>query len=634
MSNPTTYVHKSLATKLALTIAATTSILAGAAALVLDHYGSQAVDESSVEHMEALAGALEGGYHAYDVEKKLHPVNDILAEIGHHPAVDTLQVFDAQGYIRHSLKPAEVGQQLSTDELGEERRQDGNLAMVRVFPMRSACINCHQRQASVGGIRILVNRERIQGALFKFRFRTGLTGAGIIATVVLVSVWLMRRWVLMPIRDLIERMKDAQAGDFLVRAPVTTDDEVGGLARSFNTMLAAITDLRVREVEAQVENASVEVEKRLGPQLEEKNRIIEGKNAELQVRVRDLALLQEVTRNLTSTLSLEEQLHIISELLAESLNYREFTLMMLDRGAGLLRVEASYGFPESMKVDEMTFAVGEGIAGLVAQTGHTLVVQDTSADSRYLQDKTRFTPKGSLLSVPMVSNGQVMGVLNVFKPAVDAFKKDEVELIESVASQAALGIANAKLFQETVELSMTDALTALPNRRALDARLDLEVTRALRYEHALSVLMIDVDHFKKYNDTHGHLLGDTVLRGVAQALCQMVRKADTVARYGGEEFVVILPRQDQKAAAEVAEKLRKGIRSREFEHMDSQPGGRLTVSVGVASCPQDARDVVTLLAAADAALYQAKRDGRDRVALAAAGDHKGYDGPRDGNGNT
>ena len=142
----------------------------------------------------------------------------------------------------------------------------------------------------------------------------------------------------------------------------------------------------------------------------------------------------------------------------------------------------------------------------------------------------------------MVSNGMVMGVINVFKPHVDAFKKDEVELMESVASQAALGIANAKLFQETVEMSMTDSLTALPNRRALDSRLELEVARAQRYEHAVSVLMIDVDNFKKYNDTHGHLLGDDVLRGVAQTLRQMVRKADTVARFGGEEFCVILPR--------------------------------------------------------------------------------------------
>ncbi len=613
MTVPPRFLGQSLVTKLALAIALVAALLSGGVALVLDRYGSHAVDASTMEHMEVLASAVEGSFHVFDTAKKMHPVADILAEVGRHPAVGQLQVFDAQGVIRQSIRPEERGTQLTEDQRQPRGVGDGAaLVMVRHFPMRGSCVACHQG-TTVGGIRLVVRRERIQGPMFDLRLRAGFTGAGIIGAVVLVAVWLMRRMVLRPIQQLVKTMADAKDGDFLVRAPVLSQDELGGLAGAFNTMLAAITDMRAREVERQVETAGVAAEKRLAPQLEDKNRIIARQNQELQDRVRDLALLQEVTRSLTSTLSLDEQLPILSRLLEEKLGYREFTLMLLDRAAGLLRVAAAQGFPPTMNVMEMTFQVGEGIAGLVAQTGQTLQVPDTSADSRYLQDKSRLTPKGSLVSVPMVSSGMVMGVLNVFKPVVDAFRKDEVDLLENIAAQAALGIANARLYQDTVELSLTDSLTNLPNRRALDARLDLEVARATRYDAPVSILMVDVDHFKKFNDAHGHLLGDGVLRGVAQTLCQMVRKADTVARFGGEEFCIILPKQDEKLARDVAEKLRKAVKSRAFDHMDTQPGGRITISIGVAVCPRDGTAVKVLLDAADAALYAAKRAGRDQV---------------------
>ncbi|MBI5495305.1 MAG: diguanylate cyclase [Deltaproteobacteria bacterium] len=613
-----TILGRSLAAKLALAIALVAAVLSGGTALVLDRTGSRAVDENSVEHMEVLAGALEGSFHAFDADRKAHPVADIVAEIGRHPAVDQLQVFDAQRRVRHSLHPEQRGQVLSEADVRTETPSAGSddMVMVRYFPLRTSCTGCHQGEATAGGVRLVVDRGRLQSSLLRFRFRLAYTGAAILAALVLVAVYLMRRMVLVPVRELASTMARAEEGNFLVRAPVSSEDEVGQLARAFNTMLAAITDMRAREVERQAEQAGAEAERRLAPQIDEKNRIIATKNTELQERVRELALLHEVTRSLTATLSVDEQLGILTRLLAERLGYQEFTLMLLDRAAALLRVAAHHGFPDSMKVGEMTFAVGEGIAGLVAQTGTTLVVTDTSTDSRFLADRVRFTPRGTLVSVPMISNGMVMGVLNVFRGQVDAFRRDEVEFIESIASQASLGLANARLFQEQVELSLTDALTSLPNRRALDARLEVEVARAQRYESGLCVLMVDVDHFKLFNDAHGHLVGDVVLRGVAQTLCQTVRKADTVARFGGEEFCVLLPRQDARAAREVADKLRKAVRQREFEHAESQPGGRITISLGVASFPEHGQDVKALLDRADAALYAAKRAGRDRVMVA------------------
>jgi len=411
-------------------------------------------------------------------------------------------------------------------------------------------------------------------------------------------------------------MGSAESGDWLVRAPVRSSDEIGLLARAFNQMLAAITDFRAREVERNAEARNSAVEERWSAQLEEKNRIIEQKNLELRSRLKDLGFLEEVTRKITSTLSLEEQLKIITRLISETLGYKEFSLMLLDAPLGLLRVHAAFGFPADKGVQEMTFKLGEGVAGLVAQTGQSMLVHDTSSDSRYLNDKSRLPPRGSLLCVPMAANGQVLGVINVFKSQVDGFKKEEADLIENMAAQAALGISNARLFSETVEQALTDALTSTPNRRALDARLEMEVARATRYSQPVSVLMVDVDHFKTYNDKHGHQMGDGVLREVAQTLCQMVRKTDTVARYGGEEFCLILPGQDGATAREVADKLRKAVRTRAFERGETQPGGCVTVSLGVATFPKDGQDVQTLVDAADGALYAAKRAGRDRVMVA------------------
>lgn len=606
-------IRTSLAAKLGVAVVGVAVVLSGAGAWLLDQQGSRAVDQTTLEHMAVLTSAVEGSFQVYDKERKSHPIGDMVAEVGRHPAVSTLQVFDHAFTIRHSLSTTDRGKTLSPQERVEgSTRAGAELTLVRYFAPRAQCTTCHAGQQTAGGVRIVVERARIQGALWEFRVMTGMTGAGIIAAVLLLVVLLTRRMIIDPIRALSTTMGTAEDGDFLVRARVVAEDELGALARAFNTMLAAITDLRAQELERGQTLAQQEAERRVAPQLVAKERIIESQNTLLQTRLRDLQLLQEVTRNLTSTLSLEEQLNIISRLLAERLGYQEFSLMLMDKPAGLLRMSAAHGFPAAAKVHDTTFEMGEGVAGLVAQSGQAVLVSDTSADNRYV-DKARTSVPGTLLCVPMVNNGQVMGVINIFKPQVGAFDRAEQELIESVAKQAALAIANAQLFESTVEQSLTDALTSLPNRRSLDMRLELELARAQRYGHPMAVLMVDVDHFKSYNDRFGHLEGDKVLRMVAQALVQSVRKTDAVARFGGEEFCVVLPRQDVEAATDVANKLRMSVRARRVPHADELEGNALTVSVGVAAFPRDGQDALALLAAADGALYAAKRSGRDRV---------------------
>lgn len=166
---------------------------------------------------------------------------------------------------------------------------------------------------------------------------------------------------------------------------------------------------------------------------------------------------------------------------------------------------------------------------------------------------------------------------------------------------------------ELEALATTDGLTGLHNYRFLAAQLEREIRIARRFGHTLAFVMIDVDFFKHYNDAQGHSQGDMVLKGVAEALTSSVREVDTVARYGGEEFAVILPESDLDGAAAAAERMRAAVEERVFPFEADQPGGNLTVSVGVAVLAEEMAGARTLVEAADAALYKAKRHGRNRV---------------------
>lgn len=175
-----------------------------------------------------------------------------------------------------------------------------------------------------------------------------------------------------------------------------------------------------------------------------------------------------------------------------------------------------------------------------------------------------------------------------------------------------LAEANSRLAQ----LAVTDGLTGLFNHRHLHERLALEVERSARNGLPLSLLMIDVDHFKNYNDQHGHPAGDEVLRQLARIMGDGRRANDFVARYGGEEFSIVLVDTPKLTAAQVAERLRARVAEYPFAHREQQPGGKVSISLGVSSFPDDATDSEGLIRAADDALYLAKRNGRDRCVLA------------------
>jgi diguanylate cyclase (GGDEF)-like protein len=337
---------------------------------------------------------------------------------------------------------------------------------------------------------------------------------------------------------------------------------------------------------------------------------IEATNRRLEARLRELTLLFDLNRSIGSTLELGELLRLITEMIGVTLGFSEFAVLLVDEASGELEVKASYGFPDEAEVEGVRFASGEGVSGEAARSGEYVLVRDVAREPRFLYYRGRQVHGGSFLSVPMKHKEKVVGVLNFSRPQVNGFTSEEIKLLISVASQAALAIANALLYQETVELSLTDPLTGIHNRRHLFARLDMELARAQRFNTQVSVLVIDIDHFKRFNDSFGHPAGDEVLKGVARVIESSIRRIDTVARVGGEEFVVVLPGTGKADAGEVAEKLRRAVERTSLSPTEARP---VTISLGFCTYPSDGADAQELVEGADRALYAAKRAGRNRV---------------------
>lgn len=222
----------------------------------------------------------------------------------------------------------------------------------------------------------------------------------------------------------------------------------------------------------------------------------------------------------------------------------------------------------------------------------------------------------SILAMPIMKKNEVFGILYMENNLIsDAFTKERLELLNVIVTQAAISIENAKLF----ELATTDVLTRLYTRRYFLMMVDQEIDRYDRYNHPLSLIMLDIDNFKKVNDDYGHPTGDEVLSQVAHVIKRNCRNVDSAARYGGEEFVVVLPETNEYGAMIVAEKIRAGIEDMVITHDSLRI--KVTVSVGVATCPIDALSRNLLIESADRALYHSKRSGKNKVSQAHHGEY-------------
>lgn len=298
----------------------------------------------------------------------------------------------------------------------------------------------------------------------------------------------------------------------------------------------------------------------------------------------------------------------VTQISAELVQSERASLLVRNDPAEQLTAKAAIG----AKIDLLSKPdVGLRVSRVVLDHGKPVVVADID------QTRIKSAPEewryktGSFISYPIMIGDRRLAVMN-FTDKVGGmpFEESDVELLDAIMPQIAVAIDRTSLKNmagEFEQLSVTDALTGLLNRRYLEKRLNEEIQRSKRHRFPMSMMMLDVDDFKSYNDTFGHLAGDEALKIVAGVLKDILRGDDVAARYGGEEFAILLPQTTSAEAAAIAERLRQRIEHTEF------PKRKITISIGIAACSKDVDTPEDIVGAADHALYEAKNHGRNNV---------------------
>jgi diguanylate cyclase (GGDEF)-like protein len=332
--------------------------------------------------------------------------------------------------------------------------------------------------------------------------------------------------------------------------------------------------------------------------------------ARAQEHIQGMTILQSVSSTVTSSLELGEILHNIVEILKVSYGYSYLSIYLLD--GDILRLGAELGYPNDRLLDEIS--INAGVIGRCVRNKQTQFVLNVNDDPDFL--RAAYEVK-SEICVPLLKYDRLLGVLNVESKEDRPLTEDDMNLLETLAGPLAVAIDNARLHAEVKAMALTDSMSGLSNRRAFDEMLHTELTRAQRYNHPVSLIIMDLDSFKQFNDLYGHPAGDIRLKEIAEMLKENVREPDIAARYGGEEFAVILPNTNKRGAVKLAERLRKsaeGKAPKTFLTGDAISG--YTLSLGVAAFPDDAATEQDLLLAADNAELNAKRLGKNKVCAA------------------
>jgi len=324
--------------------------------------------------------------------------------------------------------------------------------------------------------------------------------------------------------------------------------------------------------------------------------------------------LAEVTLALTSLISHEAVLDEILRQVQRIVPYSTANIALLEGDA--LRVAHWRGY-EAFGGEELISSLVQILDDLTVdldaiQSRQPLVIPDTHQEPGWVVfDETAWIR--SYLAVPICLHDQVLGLLRLDSDAPAQFAAEDAERLQPLVNAAAIALENAQLFGEVQRLAIMDGLTGTHNRRHFFELAEHELNRARRFQHPVSAIMLDLDHFKQVNDTYGHAIGDQVLRVVAERCGEGIRGIDILGRYGGEEFAVILPGTDLSGAHNMAERLRRSVAD---VPVPTDKGDlTVTISLGVASNVQDDADVAALLNRADAAMYAAKQTGRNRVAV-------------------
>lgn len=479
--------------------------------------------------------------------------------------------------VRHIIK---IGSRTTRFQLHNNVEFYRALSPIRGIP---ACYKCHEKKEHVIGVaevvlatsqirdRATANRQRLLGAGFSIvGFSMLGLGLGLAVTVI------------RPIRKLSGVAQEITDGDLTSRATVRTHDELGNLAVAFNTM----TD-RLQNHIADLETTKVE--------------------------------LRQTIERLGQAVSSAHQLDDLMEVVATeagTISRFEAGVMFLFSDDDELIAEGACGLApkELAAYNEYPLTRTSPVVARESTNRGTVVEFDPDVD----RERARFAilqGATTQLAIPVSHEGRLLGFIGLACRGPCDLSEDWRGMLNALASQTGIAVQQIRLNEQNKAMAVTDGLTGLCNYRRFHERLVSELERAARFGHALSLIMIDVDHFKEFNDQYGHLAGDQVLQELGALLTRHTRRVDCAARYGGEEFAVVLLEMERADAAENAERLRTA--AEEYFATKADDGfSPVTISLGVATSPGDGVDADELIGAADKALYAAKDGGRNAVAVA------------------
>lgn len=326
----------------------------------------------------------------------------------------------------------------------------------------------------------------------------------------------------------------------------------------------------------------------------------------------ELDALKRLSLNLTSSLDLQTVLDlVVSEAMRLVKNARTAHIFLylddeLEFGASL-SADGTRNKPLSMPRPA-------GLTHTVASGGETIIVEDISKHPLY--QETPDSWQGSIIGIPLKYSNSIVGVMNLSRSIVGEFTRAELRLLGLLADQAAVAISNASMHKQVTQEANTDSVTGLPNRRALDERLQEEIRYAKQTNSQFSVVMMDLDGFKAVNDTHGHAVGDEILHSAFNYLARNMRTTDFLARYGGDELTLIMRESGLEAARTVTQKIVDLMSDYSFKIPGGNQQIKLGITSGIATFPLHSRNAGDLLRAADSALYYAKKHRRGSFAIA------------------
>ncbi len=327
-----------------------------------------------------------------------------------------------------------------------------------------------------------------------------------------------------------------------------------------------------------------------------------------------IKLLYEISKTIDrlDEVNMKESLLKVMHLVRKSIAFDYFSLYIKEEKGTLKRIDLESSYEIDL-LQDFRFHLGIGLSAWVADAREPVIVNDLKAKRRFKISKSEISEKiNSIISMPLLFRGETIGVLNLARTFPHKFYKRDLKMLEIVGSQIASILENIRLLEKLENMAYTDGLTGLFNYRYFIKEFEKELKRAERYHYNVSIVMIDIDDFKKVNDVFGHEVGNMVLKKLSDILSEELRSVDILARYGGEEFIILLPNTEKEGAKILSERLREKVKKR-FSEIDAEVFPSITITLGISSFPEDGNDVYGLIKKADMALYAGKRQGKNRT---------------------